>query len=150
MSIVPVNQGSSNGSNSSSPRDLWDSLALNLWEPLRDFPFPSSPLSSFFPEFNFGARVNTRLDWEENSKAHVWKVVLPGLSDEDVLVELQDDRMLQVSVESGKFMSRFKIPHDAKLDQLKATMNNGILIVTVPKEESTRPNLRAIEISGSG
>lgn len=75
---------------------------------------------------------------------------LPGFMDEDVLIELQDDRVLQVSVESGRFMSRFKIPDDAMLEQLKASMYNGCLTVTVPKVEAGRSNVRNIHISGSG
>jgi len=83
----------------------------------------------------------------------VWKVVLPGYTNEDVLVELQDERMLQVSVESGNFMSRFKIPDDGNLQELKANMVNGVLVVTVPKiEQSSRSggrNIRVVEIEGT-
>ncbi|KAJ1421986.1 HSP20-like chaperone [Sesbania bispinosa] len=153
MSIVPINQGQGNGSNSSW--DLWDSNALPLWDPFMDFHFPLPPsISNFFSDFGgfgFGSSVNTRLDWRETPRAHVWKVVLPGFTDEDVLVELQDERVLQVSVESGNFMSRFKIPEDGNLEQLKANMHNGVLIVTVPKFEqpSGGRNIRVIEIDGT-
>ncbi|KAF1898885.1 hypothetical protein Lal_00019006 [Lupinus albus] len=51
--------------------------------------------------------------------------MLPGFTNEDVLVELQDEKVLQVSVESGNFMSRFKIPDDGNLELLKAIMHNG-------------------------
>ncbi|KAF7823043.1 18.5 kDa class I heat shock protein [Senna tora] len=144
MSIVPINGGESQS------QDLWE------WDPIErlsslssDFPF-SSNISNFVPDWGFGSRTNTRLDWRENPRAHVWKVVLPGFMDEDVLVELQDDRMLQVSLESGNFMTRFKIPDDANLQELKANMNHGVLVVTVPKYQSSRtPNLRVIEIEGS-
>jgi HSP20 family protein len=78
----------------------------------------------------------------------VLKASLPGFMDEDVLVELQDDRVLQVSVESGKFVSRFKVPDDARLEQLKASMHNGVLTVTIPKAEASTPNVRTVEISG--
>ncbi|XP_028807763.1 18.5 kDa class I heat shock protein [Neltuma alba] len=145
MSIVPINEGGGGASDS-----LW-------WDPmdrlLNDTPFPfSSAISSFVHDVDlgFGSSLNSRLDWRENSRRHVWKVVLPGFTDEDVLVELQDDRMLQVSLESGNFMSRFKIPEDADLQQLKATMNHGVLLVTVPKLQSALPNVRVVEIEGSG
>lgn len=157
MSIVPINEDQGgNGSNfSSDSRDL-DALALSLdlWDPFSDFPLPPS-ISSFFPDmgFGFGSSVNTRVDWRETPRAHVWKVVLPGFNNEDVLVELQDERVLQVSVESGNFMSRFKIPEDGNLELLKATMNHGVLLVTVPKYEQQQPNrgrnVRVIEIDGT-
>lgn len=80
--------------------------------------------------------------------------MLPGFTDEDVLVELQDERMLQVSVESGNFMSRFKIPEDGNLHQLKANMIKGVLVVTVPKLEQSvgsggSRNIRVVEIEGT-
>ncbi|KAG2673318.1 hypothetical protein I3760_13G084800 [Carya illinoinensis] len=152
MSIVPFTGRESNVSNSnSSSRDLWDPFQNfpenGLWDPFSDFP---SSLLGFRPLSLFGTSVNTSLDWRETQTAHVLTASLPGFMDEDVLVELQDDRVLQVSVESGRFMSRFKIPDDAKLEQLKASMHNGCLTVTVPKVEARMPNVRNIDISGSG
>jgi HSP20 family molecular chaperone IbpA len=34
------------------------------------------------------------------------------------------------------------------MDQVKASMENGLLTVTVPKEEIKKPDVKAIEISG--
>jgi HSP20 family protein len=34
------------------------------------------------------------------------------------------------------------------MDQVKASMENGVLTVTVPKEEIKKPGVNAIEISG--
>ncbi|XP_050290180.1 17.5 kDa class I heat shock protein-like [Quercus robur] len=154
MSIVPVSDQERSVSNSNnSTQDLWDPLASDLsnWDPFSDFRFPSPlhSLSTFFsPHYSpFGASVNTRLDWRETPRAHVLKLSVPN---EDVLVELQDDRVLQVSVESGNFMSRFKIPDNGFIEQLKASMHNGVLTVIVPKVEAStsRPNIRVIDISG--
>ncbi|TKY67399.1 17.5 kDa class I heat shock protein [Spatholobus suberectus] len=79
------------------------------------------------------------------------KVVLPGFNNEDVLVELQDERVLQVSVESGNFVSRFKIPDSGNLEQLKANMHHGVLVVTVPKfhQSPADRNVRVVEIDGT-
>jgi HSP20 family molecular chaperone IbpA len=77
--------------------------------------------------------MNTRLDWRVTTRAHVLEVSPPGFTDEDVLVELKDGRVLKVSVASGKFVSRFKVPDDARLERLKASMHNGVLTVTIPK-----------------
>ena len=49
---------------------------------------------------------------------------------------------------SGKFMRSFRLPENAKVDQVKASMENGVLTVTVPKEEIKKPDVKAIEISG--
>ena len=81
-------------------------------------------------------------------------------------VEIEDDRVLQISGErntemedrndswhrversSGKFLRRFRLPENAKMDQVKASMENGLLTVTVPKEGVKKHDVKAIEISG--
>ncbi|RDX75121.1 18.5 kDa class I heat shock protein, partial [Mucuna pruriens] len=132
--------------------DFWDPNSLALWDPFVDFSLPP-PISNFFPGLGmgFGSSVNTRVDWRETPRAHVWKVVLPGFSNEDVLVELKDERVLQVSVESGNFMSRFKIPDNGNLEQLKANMRHGVLLITVPKyhQPSANRNVRVVEIAST-
>jgi HSP20 family protein len=46
-------------------------------------------------------------------------------------------------------LRRFKLPENAKIDQVKAGLENGVLTVTVPKEEVKKPDVKkAIEISG--
>ncbi|XP_021278650.1 class I heat shock protein-like [Herrania umbratica] len=85
---------------------------------------------------------------------------------EEVKVEIEDDRLLQIRGERivekedkndtwhrversrGKFMRRFRLPEDVKMDQVKASMENGVLTVTVPKEELKKHEVKTIEISG--
>uniref|UniRef100_A0A6N2L2Q5 SHSP domain-containing protein n=1 Tax=Salix viminalis TaxID=40686 RepID=A0A6N2L2Q5_SALVM len=126
---------------------------LFSFDPFKDFPFPSSPL---VPREN-SAFINTRIDWKETPEAHVFKADLPGIKkEEEVKVEIEDDRVLQIrgerSVEkedkndtwhrversSGKFLRRFKLPENAKIDQIKAGMENGVLTVTVPRRKSRK------------
>ncbi|XP_004505087.1 18.5 kDa class I heat shock protein-like [Cicer arietinum] len=147
--------------------NVYDPFSLDLWDPFKDFPFSSS-VSSSFPELSRenSAFVNTRVDWKETPEAHVFKADLPGLKKEEVKVEIEDDRVLQISGErsvekedkndqwhrversSGKFMRRFRLPENAKMEQVKAAMENGVLTVTVPKEEIKKPDVKSIEISG--
>ncbi|XP_010033055.2 18.1 kDa class I heat shock protein-like [Eucalyptus grandis] len=149
--------------------NVLDPFSLDLWDPFKDFPFPSSALSaSNFPQTfrENTAFVNTRIDWKETPEAHVFKADLPGLKKEEVKVEIEDDRVLQISGErnvekedkndtwhrversSGKFMRRFRLPENARMDQVKASMENGVLTVSVPKVEEKKPEVKAIEISG--
>ncbi|XP_004507148.1 18.1 kDa class I heat shock protein-like [Cicer arietinum] len=155
MSIVPIN-AVQNRNNRNRSNSSWDPNSLSLWDPFIDFHFPLlSPIPNFFPQFASGSSssLNTRLDWRHTPTAHVWRIVLPGFANEDVFVELQDERMLQVSVESGDFMTRFKIPHDGNLQHLKADIVNGVLVVTVPKVQqisaSSGRNIRVVEIEGT-
>ncbi|XP_062018212.1 18.2 kDa class I heat shock protein-like [Rosa rugosa] len=140
MSIIPINE------RRSSDFDPW---ALDLWDPFLDFPLFPSSLSNVFHELNPGfPSVNSRLDWSETRNVHVLKAALPAFANEDVLVELQEDRVLQISTDSGSFMTKIKLPENAKIEELKAFMSNGVVTVTFPKGEADRPNVRAVEISG--
>ncbi|MBA0819982.1 hypothetical protein Gohar_021745 [Gossypium harknessii] len=44
-------------------------------------------------------------------------------------------------------MRRFRLPENAKMDQIKASMENGVLTVTIPKLEVKKPDVKSIEIS---
>ncbi|XP_010271819.1 PREDICTED: 17.5 kDa class I heat shock protein-like [Nelumbo nucifera] len=157
MSIVPSIFGGRRS-------NLFDPFSMDIWDPFQDFTFGSALTS---PQFTTetAAFANARIDWKETSEVHVFKADLPGLKKEEVKVELEKDRVLQVSGESnreheeksdkwhrverssGKFLRRFRLPENAKVDQVKATMENGVLTITVPKEETRRPEVKAIEIS---
>ncbi|CAA0812466.1 17.6 kDa class I heat shock protein 3 [Striga hermonthica] len=138
--------------------NVFDPFSLDLWDPIEGFPLSTGRDAS--------AVANARIDWKETPEAHVFKVDVPGLNKEEVKVEVEDGSILQISGErskekeekndkwhrversSGKFVRRFRLPENAKLDQVKAAMENGVLTVSVPKEEVKKPEVKAIDISG--
>nr|GEY28733.1 17.3 kDa class I heat shock protein [Tanacetum cinerariifolium] len=142
-------------------RPIYDPYLLshNL---IGDFPFLSpSDLSN-----EISALVNARVDWKETPEAYVFKADLSGIKKEEVKVEVKDDKVLQITGErnvekedkndkwhrveqsSGKFTRRFMLPENAKMDQIKAGMENGVLTITVSKEKVKKPNVKSIEIFG--
>ncbi|KAK9057583.1 hypothetical protein SSX86_022419 [Deinandra increscens subsp. villosa] len=135
---------------------------MDVWDPFKHFPVQySSNVSN-----ETSALVNARVDWKETPEAHVFKADLPGIKKEEVKVEVEDGRVLQITGErnvekedkndtwhrversSGRFTRRFRLPENAKMEEVKASMENGVLTITVPKEEVKKPDVKSIEISG--
>ncbi|XP_074562118.1 16.9 kDa class I heat shock protein 2-like [Curcuma longa] len=150
--------------------NIFDPFSLDVFDPFQGFPFDVfRSLAERQPGFvdETSAFANTRIDWKETPEAHVFKADLPGVKKEEVKVEVEEGRVLQISGErtkeqeekndkwhrversSGKFLRRFRLPENAKVDQVKASMENGVLTVTIPKEEVKKaPEVKSIEISG--
>ncbi|KAI3748787.1 hypothetical protein L6452_12128 [Arctium lappa] len=141
--------------------NVFDPFSLDIWDPFHGF-------SINLPETSrdTAAITNARIDWKETPEAHVFKVDLPGLKKEEVKVEVEEGRVLQISGErnkekeekndkwhrversSGKFLRRFRLPENAKMDEVKASMENGVLTVSVAKIEEKKPAVKSIDIAG--
>ncbi|KAL3523926.1 hypothetical protein ACH5RR_016760 [Cinchona calisaya] len=156
--------------------NVFDPFSPEAWDPFEGFPFNPNPnfrqlsdqLRTNFPSSSSetASFAHATIDWKETQNAHVFKADVPGLRKEEVKIEVEDDRILQISGErkrevedrggtwhrversSGKFMRRFRLPENAKVEQVKASMENGVLTVTVPKEEIKKRDVKSIQISG--
>ncbi|GAB4851504.1 hypothetical protein Ancab_039934 [Ancistrocladus abbreviatus] len=160
MSLIPSIFGSRRS-------NIFDPFSLDLWDPFDGFPFntPTTNNNSLSTARDTSAFVNTRIDWRETPEAHIFKADLPGLKKEEVKVEVEEGKVLEISGErsrereektdiwhrversSGKFLRRFRLPENVKMDEVKASMENGVLTVTVPKVEEKKPEVKSIEIS---
>ncbi|KAJ6777817.1 17.8 KDA CLASS I HEAT SHOCK PROTEIN-LIKE [Salix koriyanagi] len=145
--------------------NAFDPFSLDIRDPFEDL-FSSTPVNVPASTRETSAFVNARIDWKETPEAHVFRADLPGLGKAEVKVEVEEGRILQISGErseedegkndkwhriernSGKFLRRFRLPRNAKMDQVKASMENGVLTVTVPKDEEKKLEVKAIDISG--
>ncbi|KAI3868966.1 hypothetical protein MKW92_013192 [Papaver armeniacum] len=160
MSITPSFFGSQRS-------NVFDPFSLDIWDPFQGFPFSTGALTSQGGPDATSQLANTRIDWKETPEAHIFKADLPGVKKEEVKVEVEEGRVLQISGErskeseekndkwhrversSGKFLRRFRLPENAKMEEVKATMENGVLTVCVPKVEQKKPEVKSVEISGS-
>ncbi|XP_010520294.1 PREDICTED: 17.6 kDa class I heat shock protein 3-like [Tarenaya hassleriana] len=143
--------------------NVFDPFSMDLWDPLEGFLTSSAPQSSR----EVSAFASARVDWRETPEAHVFKADMPGLKKEEVKVEVEDGNILQISGErnrekeekddtwhrveraSGKFTRRFRLPENARMEEIKASMENGVLTVTVPKvPEEKKSQVKSIAISG--
>ncbi|XP_062195250.1 16.6 kDa heat shock protein-like [Phragmites australis] len=140
--------------------NVFDPLSVDFWADADPFGVVR-PLAERCPVL-----TNVRVDWKETPGAHVFRADLPGVRKEEAKVEVEDGNVLVISGErareeagkdgvwrhversSGKFQRRFRLPRNAKVDHVHASMENGVLTVTVPKEEVKKPQVKAVEISG--
>jgi HSP20 family protein len=99
-------------------------------------------------DFDFAPAVNTR----EDENAYYIEADLPGVKKEDINVDIQEDRIVisgekklndevkaddYYKVESyyGKFKRSFTLPEDADRDKIKASSENGVLEIEIPKRK---------------
>lgn len=151
-------------------------MPLIRWEPARELSSLQSEMnrlfSTFFdtPEANSGGGSARRwvpaMDLVETEDAFVLRADLPGLTSDDVKIELED-RVLSVSGErrfehedkgtgyyqvergSGTFQRSLTLPEGVDADAISASFENGVLEVRVPKPEERRPRRVAIAV-GAG
>ncbi|MED6224998.1 hypothetical protein PIB30_089500 [Stylosanthes scabra] len=113
------------------------------------------------PGFFFGNSdiMGSQLDWKETRNSHVFEIDLPGFKKEDVKIELRQDRVICIRAErkeqeeeekkkvtwhcrererSEVFSREFRLPENARVDDIKASMRDGVLSITVAKDESKK------------
>lgn len=115
----------------------------------------SSMLDRFFNE-----SLNTRsvtgftphVDACETESGYEIEVSLPGVKKEDISIDFQEGKLTitgerkfekredskryhMVETQYGSFSRTFYLPDNVKADNIKAQLTDGILIVSVPKDE---------------
>jgi HSP20 family protein len=146
-------------------QDILDSLASGtVWDPFEGFSvLENSPSRQFARDAH--AVANTQIDWRETSDAHIFKADLPGLTKEEVKVQVVEGRTLEIGGErkkeevqkgdtwhrversQGSFMRRFRLPENTNVEGIKAAVVDGVLTVTIPKLQKPKPQVRQIDIA---
>ncbi|KAG9453225.1 hypothetical protein H6P81_006129 [Aristolochia fimbriata] len=137
-----------------------DPFSLHAWNPFEELGLYLDP------DGEDAASANTKIDWKETKDAHVFIAELPGVKKkEDVKVEVEGGTVLRISAErskeegdekvkwhckerrSGNFFRRFRLPEDGKADDVKAVLENGLLLLTVPKQKAKKSSkTKSLEI----
>lgn len=112
---------------------------------------------------NFSTGISTKVDWEPNTniieaeEELIIEVELPGVNKEDVSIILQRNQELVIKGiklqprikkpevtyylferEFGHFYKKIIIDFPLDISNIKSIMENGVLIVRIPKKESKK------------
>src|SRR5262249_51743474 len=152
-------------------------MALIRWEPVRELSTIQSEMNRLFNTFfetptrggGNGSPALRRwvpaMDLVETDDEVVLRADLPGLRENDVKIELEDN-VLTVSGErkseheerkegyyrversSGSFRRSLTLPEGVDADAIRANFDKGVLEVRVPKPEERKPQKVAISVGG--
>jgi HSP20 family protein len=146
-------------------------MALIRWEPVRELGTIQNEMNRLFNTF-FDTPTSSNgsglrrwvppMDLVETEQAFVLRADLPGLSESDVKIEL-DDNVLTISGErkaeheerkagyyrversSGSFRRSLSLPEGVDAESVRATFDKGVLEVTIPKPAQRSP--RRVQIT---
>jgi|TARA_A100001037_G_scaffold204880_1_gene183283 HSP20 family protein len=126
-------------------------MSLIKWKPLNNqIDTFDNVLDQFFNDFAFDPRFSLTTNqpysyMNENKKEYYLNMDLPGLEKEDINARVENNHVI-VSGERkndsinnnfyGKFEQIFKIPENVKVDKIKASLKNGVLNITFPKDKN--------------
>jgi len=153
-------------------------MALIRWEPVRELHTMQNEMNRLFNTFfdsptpaNGGGQTAIRrwipaMDVVETNEHFVLRADLPGMTESDVNIELEDN-VLTISGErkaeheqrnegyyrveraSGAFSRSLTLPEGVDADGIQASFDTGVLEVRIPKPEQHKP--RKVQIAvGAG
>jgi HSP20 family protein len=148
-------------------------MTLVRWDPARELSSLQHEVNrlfgSFFdlPAFENGAAGARRrwipaIDLAETADEYVLRADLPGMSTEDVKIELEDnvltlsgerkseheektDSYHRIERASGSFSRSLTLPHGIDPAAITARFADGVLEVRIPRPEQRKPHLVTIE-----
>jgi len=148
-------------------------MTIVRWEPMRELTSLQSEMNRLFntvfdsPQSNGGLRRWVpAMDLVETADAFVLRADLPGMSEQDVKIEVEDN-VLSVSGERkaeheargegfyrmerafGTFSRSLTLPKGVNADAVAASFDRGVLEVHIPKPEQAKPRRISINV-GSG
>jgi HSP20 family protein len=145
-------------------------MALVRWEPGREVDSLQSEVNRVFDAFFGTSAVPTRarrwvpaMDLVETEDHLVLRADLPGMSRDDVEIEIKDGALTisgerkaeheqntegyyRVERASGRFARSLTLPEGTEPDGVDASFENGVLEVRIPKPAQRKPH--RIEIRG--
>ena|SRR5690349_14058634 len=135
-------------------------MSLVKWDPFHDFNSLNARLGNFLGR-NWDGPISTTawnpsVDIFENDNEVVFKAELPGMNAKDIDIKLENNVLTlkgerhfeketdeknyhRIEREYGSFSRSFALPTAVNGEKVTAEYKDGILKVTLPKKEETKP-----------
>ncbi len=103
------------------------------------------------------------VDIHDTGEGFVVTADLPGVKKEDIVIDLKDgtltikgekkfeekvpkENYIRIERSYGRFVRSFSLPNNVDAEKIKATFNNGILDLQIPKKEEAKPKQITIDV----
>ena len=140
-------------------------------DPFRGLDTMMRRVNDFYEDVNRGGirfevgDFQPRVDISEDASSVIIHAELPGIAKEDVKITITDQNVLTIRGEKkretksaeqnftriersyGSFTRSFTLPDHLKSTEVNASFDGGVLTITIPKAEPTRPKEQEITIS---
>jgi HSP20 family protein len=147
-------------------------MAVVKWDPFRDLLSIQDRMNRLFEQTLSRSRSEEGIaastwtpavDIYETPETIVLKAELPGLSREDIEIQIRDNALtlkgerrfakdvqqenyLRIERAYGAFQRSFTLPATIHQDKIRAVFRDGVLELTLPKAEEAKPKKIAIEV----
>lgn len=142
------------------------------WNPIREMAGVQGAFDRFFDEAwrsyrNIDTSLALPLDVHETETAYHVVAALPGVPSDSINVSLHDDvltitgelpqptypenaRALLLERTYGKFSRSVRLPEQVVADQIEATLDNGVLTLSLPKSPEAQPKTIPVRVGTNG
>jgi HSP20 family protein len=149
-------------------------MATTRWEPFRDLSALQDRVNRIFEDMITPPHRETdqedlatgqwspSVDIFETPESIVIRVEVPGIEQQALDVEVKENSLIvagdrtfeevegrhyqQVERAYGNFRRVFSLPMPIRQDQIHAVLKNGVLEITLPKEEKAKPKRVQVEV----
>jgi len=149
-------------------------MTLIRWDPFREMAALQERMNRLFSDIRTQAPLKEEeiiqgtwvpaVDIYETNEAIVLKVELPGISLQDISVEVKDNTLTlkgekkfekevkeenyhRVERSYGSFQRAFTLPGTVQQEKVKAKFRDGILEIVLPKVEEAKPKQIKVDIT---
>jgi len=147
-------------------------MAVVKWDPLRDLLSIQDRMNRLFEQTLSRSRTEDGIsastwapavDIYETPETIVMKADLPGLTREDIEIEIRDNTLtvkgerrfakdvqqesyLRIERAYGAFQRSFTLPTSVQQEKIRASFRDGVLELLLPKAEESEPKKIAIDV----